>query len=497
MPIFACVIDNMNLLMTESSLKSKTILSLFWSFIDKFGQQLLNFVSMLILMNIINAIEYGIFGSLAIFIAFSSILIDSGFGRALLNKHNLIDADYSTVFIFNISLSVGLYFILYISAPLLGDLFHTTEIILVARVLFISVVLNAFGLIHQTLLTKKADFKGLSKINLFALLIADIVAVILAINNLGVWALVFQTLLYALFRTIFLWAYSGWRPKRKFYKNRLLSFFNFSSKLLLSNTISTFANNIYPSLIAIFYPMTQVAYFNQAKKYQDIPFLTMSNTFRSVAMLILSEVNRDSSRMKRILSKLIKSISFISFPVGFIMIITAESLFFLFFKEKWIEAVPYFRLLTFAGMLSPFIFIFNELFIAKEKSAYFLGVEIIKAVILITLIIILLPQGLMALAGSWVIYIVLTLFISVVLSGKIIGYNATRFLKDILPYLTAALICSVISYFITLNIQNTILYIIINVALTGGLYLLSCKSMKLEMSEEIDNWFSNLKKKRK
>ncbi len=483
--------------MTESSLKSKTILSLFWSFIDKFGQQLLNFVSMLILMNIISAREYGIIGSLAIFIAFSSILIDSGFGRALLNRQNLTDEDYSTVFIFNISLSIGLYLLLFISAPLLGELFHTPEIIPVARILFISIVLNAFGLIHQTLLTKKADFKGLSKINLFALLIADIIAVIMAINNLGVWALVSQTLIYAFFRTVFLWIYSSWRPKTKFSKKRLSAFFSFSSKLLASNTISTIANNIYPSLIAMFYPMNQVAYFNQAKKYQDIPFLTMSNTFRSVAMLILSEVNRDSARMKRIMSKMVKSISFISFPVGFIMIITAESLFFLFFKEKWLEAVPYFRVLTFAGMLSPFVFIFNELFIAKEKSSYFLGVEIIKAVILIILIILLLPQGLMALASSWVIYIVITLLISVILSGKLIGYSSIQFLKDILPYMAVAIVCSVISYLITLNIQSSLLYILINAVLTGGLYILFCKIIKLEMSEEIENWFSNLKKKRK
>ena len=319
--------------MSEPSLKSKTILSLFWSFIDKFGQQLLNFVSMLILMNIISAREYGIIGSLAIFTAFSSILIDSGFGRALLNRHDLTEADYSTVFIFNISLGLGLYLFLYISAPLLGELFNTSEVTPVARVLFISIIFNAFGLIQQTILTKKADIKGLSKINLLALFIADIIAVIMAISNLGVWALVFQTLSYAFFRTIFLWIYSSWRPKAIFSKKKLSSFFSFSSKLLLSNTISTISNNVYPSLIAMFYPMSQVAYFNQAKKYQDIPFLTMSNTFRSVAMLILSEINRDAARMKRIMSKLMKSISFISFPLGFLMIIIAEPLFFLFFNN--------------------------------------------------------------------------------------------------------------------------------------------------------------------
>lgn len=51
--------------MAESSLKHKTTVSLFWSFLDKFGQQLINFVSMLVLMNIIAPDAYGMIGSLA------------------------------------------------------------------------------------------------------------------------------------------------------------------------------------------------------------------------------------------------------------------------------------------------------------------------------------------------------------------------------------------------------------------------------------------------
>ena len=56
--------------MAEPSLKHKTTVSLFWSFIDKFGQQVLNFVSMLVLMNIIAPEAYGLIGSLALFTLF-------------------------------------------------------------------------------------------------------------------------------------------------------------------------------------------------------------------------------------------------------------------------------------------------------------------------------------------------------------------------------------------------------------------------------------------
>lgn len=479
--------------MTEPSLKNKTILSLFWSFIDKFGQQILNFLSMLILMNIVAAEDYGKIGSLAVFIAFSSILIDSGFGRALLNRQNLTNKDYSTVFIFNVLFSLLLYSLLFISAPFLGKVFHSSEVTPIARIVFISIILNGLGLIQQTILTKKADFKGLSKINITSLLIANIIAVVLALYGFGVWALVAQILLYALFRTIFLWVYSNWRPTFYFSVNSLKSFFAFSSKLLLTNTISTVGNNIYPSLIALFYPMNQVAYFNQAKKYQEIPFLTISNTFRSVAMLVLSEINSESERMKRVVSKMMKSIAFIAFPLGFIMILLAESLFFLFFKDKWLSAVPFFQALTLAGMMSPFVYIFNELFIAKERSTYFLGVELLKALLLIVLIVILLPKGLLALAASWVLYILATLLISVTLSSKLVNYNLLNFIKDTVPYMLIALICSLISYFITKNFSTPILYVTINTLIILSLYIITCKLLKLEMIKEIEEWLTKQK----
>ena len=80
--------------MGNSELKTKTVSSLVWSFLDKFGQQIIYLVSSLILMNIVAPSEYGLIGALSIFIAFSGILIDSGFGRALINQKNVTEKEY-------------------------------------------------------------------------------------------------------------------------------------------------------------------------------------------------------------------------------------------------------------------------------------------------------------------------------------------------------------------------------------------------------------------
>ena len=483
--------------MAESTLKHTTTVSLFWSFIDKFGQQLINLGTSIILMRILDPSEYGLIGALTIFIAFSNLLIDSGFTRALLNRKTISPAEYSTVFYFNVGLSLLLYLILFATAPLLARMFHDPLIEPVSRVLFLSLLLNAAGIIQQTLLIRKADFRGLTKVNTSALFIADAVAIVMALTGYGVWALVMQTLIYAFFRSLFLWIYSKWIPLKVFSIKLLRSFTGLSNKLLLTSLINAVFNNIYPGIIAFFYPnaMNQVGYYSQANKYQEIPFGILSNTYRQVSMLVLPEINEQTERLKRVVSKMIKSLAFLSFPIGFLMILIAEPSFVFLFKDKWLPAVPYFQVLCLAGMVSPFTFVLNELFIAREKANYFLGVEIIRRGILVLLIALLFRYGIMGLAASWVIYTWITLIISLVLTRKLIGYTLIDFVKDAFPYAILAFMSVAAGYFITLHIDENLPFLLVNMIVAGLLYLLLCGMCKLEMTREIGQWLSTKKKR--
>jgi len=206
-------------------------------------------------------------------------------------------------------------------------------------------------------------------------------------------------------------------------------------------------------------------------------------------MLILPEINRENVRLKRVISKIIKSIAFLSFPIGMMMIVVAEPTFYLFFKEKWLPSVPFFQILTIAGMFSPFVYIFNELFVTKENAHYFLGVEAIKGAVLILLILLLFPYGITALALSWIIYMFVTLLISVIFSKNLINYRPLDLLKDTLPYLGTAIASAALSCLFTRQVTNSLLFILLNLLIIALSYLTLCKLMRLEMVKEIEEWF--------
>lgn len=482
--------------MGNSELKTKTVSSLFWSFMDKFGHQIINLVSNIILMAIVANEDFGILATLAVFTAFSTILVDSGFVRALINRKNVSQKEYSSVFYFNVVLSIVLYLILFFCAPYIAKIFKEPLLESVARWIFLSIVINAFGLIQQTLLIKNADFRGLTKVNIPAVFIAAVIAIAMALSGFGLEALIAQQLVYPFAKTVFLWMYSKWRPVAYFNLTTLKSFMGFSNKLLITSLISAVFNNIYQNIIAYFYPnsMNRVADYAQANKYQDIPFGMISNTFRSVSMLILSEINQEIGRLKRVVSKIMKTISFLSFFLGFFMISIAEPVFEFVWKEKWLSAVPYFQILCLAGMISPFSFILNELFIARERADFFMNIEIVKRIIQIILIFMLFRFGISGLAWSWVIYMVITLVISLVLSKKLISYSLIDFTKDALPYLLVALLSVVIGYYSTLFTDNNLLILVIRTIVSGGSYWLISKALKLEMTTEIGEFFSSKNK---
>lgn len=471
--------------MPDPTLKKRTVTALFWSFLDKFGQKVIFLVSSVFLMRMLDISAYGIMGSLLIFVAFSSLLIDSGFGRALLNRKHISALEYSTVFYFNLGVGLLLYIALFFSAPLIAQLFNEPLLIPVSRVLFLALLFNGFSLIQMVIFTKASDFKTQTKANIAALVISTATALIMAWQGFGVWSLVAQNVIYAFFRSLFLWLYSSWRPKWVFSISKLKIFFAFSNKLLASGTIAAIFNNIYPSIIAMFYPMQQVGFYTQAYKYQDTPFAVLSDTFRSVSMLILSEINNQTERLRRVVAKLMKSISFLSFPIAFILILIAEPLFVTLFGQKWLPSVPYFQILCLGGAVSPFTFILNELFIAKERADFFLSVEIVKRIILIALIIGFFQQGITGLAVSWVIYMYITLTISLFLSKKLIAYSLWNFIKDATPYVSLSFLAVMAAYFASFQISNGVVRMLTAMAVMGVVYLALCRISNLEMTMEI------------
>ncbi len=468
----------------EENLKKKTTKALVWSSADKLGQQLFYLVAGIILARQLSPTDYGKVGVLTIFIALSSILIDSGFSSALIRKKEATQADYSTVFYLNIVISCVLYMLLYAAAPLIADFFNEPDLTAICRVLFLVIPMNALSLIQQTLLFKHFKLSVNARVNLWALGLASIAAVVMAYCGMEVWALVTQTLGLAALRAFFFWLFNDWRPKWVFRMESLREFFGYSSNLVVSGIINNVFNKIYPIIIGKFYGMTQTGYYTQADKYQDIASSLISNIFRSVAFPVFSTVQDDLPRLNRICRKNVRAIAFFIFPIMLLMIVVSYPFILLVLKDQWLPSVPYFRLLCLSGICSPFIILFFDLFNSLGHSRLNLLLEIGKKAYLFVGIALFYSSGIMYLIMWWVSYSLLSLVAGIFFARRFINYGYRAYLKDIFPYLSLALAAAAISSGVYLLLPGDvwrlcIVPLVYTVVYLGGAYLL-----KLEMWQE-------------
>jgi len=474
----------------EKTLKEKTTSALIWSFIDKFGQQIIYLATGIVLGRKLSPDEYGLVGTLTFFIALSTILIGSGYGRALINKAEIKQEELSTVFFYNIGTGVLIYLILFFCAPLISLFFKQPALTDLSRVLFISIIFVSFTNVQDIYLLKKMDLNGMAKANILSLLPACILTAWAAFAGFGVWALVIQTVTMNFLKMIFYWYYAKWHPTLVFKPRILKDMFPFGSKVLLTNLINTVFNNIYFLLIGRIYNMTQLGYYTQANKYQEIPSNLISNTFRSVSTPLLSGLNNDDERLKRVLSKLVKTIALICFPVLLGLILVSKPLFIVLITEKWLPSVPIFRILCVAGIFTVLNYVLQESILAKGKSGNLLLVEILKKVILVALILITLNKGVIGLAIGWAVSAFFTLLLTIFLTNRIVRYSLVDLIKDCYPYFTMSLALCLAAYFMSLTLTNNVVFLIACISFVGVLYTLGCRLFKLEASEEMFGWIA-------
>ncbi len=175
-------------------MKNKAVHGAKWSFIDNISNSGVTFLIGLILARLLTPAEYGIMAMIAIFIAVSNSIVDSGFSNALIRKVHIEKVDYNTVFLFNLIVSIVLYILLYVAAPAISLFFKEPVLIDVLRVIGLILIVNALGIIPRTILVRDIDFKTQTKVSIISSVSGGLVGVGMAIVGFGVWSLVWQQL---------------------------------------------------------------------------------------------------------------------------------------------------------------------------------------------------------------------------------------------------------------------------------------------------------------
>ncbi|MEK3879579.1 lipopolysaccharide biosynthesis protein [Paenibacillus sp. FSL M7-0420] len=469
--------------MSDNSLKNKTLSGLFWSFSDAIGNQGIQFILQIVLARLLVPKDFGVIGMITIFIAISQTFVDSGFSNALIREKKPTQNDYSTVFYFNLLMAFIIYIILFLCAEPISNYFKEPQLLQLIRILSMVLLIDSFGLIQRTILTKNINFRAQTKINLISSILSGIIAIILAYKGFGIWSLVIKTLIMQMVQTLMLCLTNRWLPSFVFNLNSFRKLFGFGWKLLVSGLINTLYNNLYYLIIGKLYSASELGYYSNAQRLRDTTSQSITNALQKVSYPVLSSIKEDDKQLSLVYKKLIKFSVFITFPLLLGLAAVAPPLIELMFGQKWINSISYFQILCFAGMLFPLHAINLNILQVKGRSDLYLGLEILKKVIGVSSIIIVLffQLGIFGLLFASVIVSYLSFVINSYYSAKLVSYSTLEQLKDITPMFICALLMGLLVYAfgIILPLSN-ILNLIVQFIIGFLSYILFSKIFKIK-----------------
>lgn len=437
--------------MAESSLKTKTLSGMIWSFLQRFGTMTISFVSNIVLARLLTPDDYGTIGMLMIFIAVANTFVDGGFGSALIQKKEPTREDYSTIFWWNMFLSLVLYGVLYMSAPAVARFYDLPLLSQVLRVQGFVLILNALSIIQQNQLRKQLKFKRLASVTVASAVLSAVIAIVLAYLGWGVWALVAQQLMLSGFTAILLWVLNKWYPLLSFSKESFKQLFGFGGFMLLSSLINTIFNNINSLIIGKLFSASTMGYFSQAKKIEDATAMSVTSVVEQVTYPILSEHQNDKNKMRSILKRFNTCTFFIVTPMMLLICLFAEPIVVFLFTEKWLPAAPYLKILALHGIPMGLQGVNYNAIAAIGKSKTIFATTIIKRITTISLMLIgVYIADVEGLLWGMVVSSSLIILYNMILVSKYLDYRVITQIKE----LSGIAFVSACSFLIVLCFQN-------------------------------------------
>jgi O-antigen/teichoic acid export membrane protein len=425
-----------------SGVKSnRTAKGILWAAIDKFGIVLLQFVINLVLARLLTPHAFGCVGMILIFIAVSQVLIDGGFGAALIQRVKPSEADYSTIFYWNTLFSVLLYGVIYVVSPGVASFFNTAMLEELLRVLGLVIIINSLSIVQRTILRKRLDFKRIAIIDIISYSISSIIAIYIAHHGYGAWSLVGMQLANATLSAAMFWLVAKWRPSLVFSLQSLKSLFSYGGYILVASIMQDICTHIQGVVIGHRFSAAQTGLYAQAKKMDEVASMTLPAVFCQVLFPLYSEQQDNIEHLRDMLRKNVQTIAFIIFPLMMLLIIIAKPLFLLLYGTQWCDAVPYFQILCIGGFFSA-LYNFSYYAVAavgKSKALFYWGCY--KWSMLLVLLLIGASISMTGVLIAMVISNINIYVTNALLAQRYIGYRLSQQIIDVLPMLGCTLVC--------------------------------------------------------
>jgi O-antigen/teichoic acid export membrane protein len=325
--------------------------------------KLISLASMLFLARLLSPADFGAFALVQLPVTWLNLLADAGVSAALIQGEYLSPRQEQAGFTLRLILAACTGLLLVLLANTFGAFYElSAQAVAALRLLALGPMISALGTIPGVHLTRGLRFDRLALVEAGSLLCGQLTAVVLASGGVGLWSLVYGSLLTITAGTVLVNLLSPWPPRLLLAPGTMRSLLRFGLTFQGQGLVHLAKDQLVPALGGRFYGNVQLGYVTWAMEVARWPRLP-ADTVARVSFPAFSRLQRDPQKLARLARDTAGSASLITFIAAGLGIALAPAVVPLLFGKPWVPAVPILQLLllqtpmdALAAVLLPLIY---------------------------------------------------------------------------------------------------------------------------------------------
>jgi O-antigen/teichoic acid export membrane protein len=456
-----------------------------WSAIEIVSRYGVQFVVTLILARLLLPSDFGLIALLLIFTSVGNILIDSGFGAALIQRQRVTPDDEMTVFIFSCAVATSLWVVLSVVAPYIAIFFHDPRLSSLLRMGALAFPLGALGAVPDALLTIRMDFRARTLAQLMGSSVSGLISIGLAALGFGVWSLVGQLLTATAMRTIGLWHYSKWIPSGQLNKESFTNLGRFGGFMLLSSLLNAAYLQVQPLLIGRLFDTRSLGYYSLAQSSQQAPVSLIEGVLSRVGLPVFSAIAHHPPRLLEALRSILRLSLFLFVPCMVGIAVMAKPLVLVIYGQRWLPTAPILSVLAVGATLWPVHVLNLEAIKAQGRSDLFFRLAVFKTVLSIALIFVGSAWGVLGIAWAILIASIIGAIINTYYSWKLLNYGPLAQAREQLPTFALASLAALVGWQTMHRMPAGPMGTLLAILIAGVTYLGAAKFFKVQALSDL------------
>lgn len=400
-----------------------------WKFATRAFSQIQRLTVGVVLARLLSPEDFGLIAMVTVLTNFIALFRTSSLASALIQKQDIDERHISSIFWLNVFVGVLLTGLTVALSPLVGNFYGNSKLVPLTAFVGLTFVTSTLSAVPRALLSRNLDFRAIEVVKILSSLGSGLMAIVLVLRGMGVWALAFQLVLSSLIYLILVMIYSKWSPKLLFSWSHAKECFGFGFSLQGAKFVEYFSKNLDNLLIGKYISAAALGFYDKAYQFMLLPFRDLVQNFNQVLYPTFSTIQNDREKLQDLVLQLSRALGLLVFPLMLGLIVLAPEVIRVLYGEQWGRSAPLLQILCIGGLMDFFGALSQPLYLSQGRADLQLKLNTLIAVVRSIGFFIGLRWGVEGVAMSYVVVSALLLIPVTQIPLNLIGLRLTRYFK--------------------------------------------------------------------